>query len=170
MFEHDWDPSMSSFDNAIFGTERASQLRIIDASATATVRTVSLGQETPLADGAGDLELDNFGNLWIGSIEGIYMIPNTCTGLGPGYHAWSNIMWAPTALCHHTLCTIEAREATWAVLLTGQRCATLQHAAESAVGPSTRRRTKTLGTAVLPLELWLLILQLTLARELGAPA
>ena len=69
------------------------------------------------------------------------------------------IGWTPTAHCHHRLCTAEAQAAVWAVLLTSEREAALEDAADSA-GAALERPS-------LPAELWLQVLEWCRVWELG---
>ena len=88
--------------------------------------------------------IDSTGGLWLAH-ENIYHLTNT--GLDPGFHAWSETCWMPTAVCDR-LCTPAGRRVVRTLLLT--RC-----------------RFGQIAAALLTSDLWYLVLSKIRMWELG---
>ena len=135
------------------GANRHSQFNA--RSAPVEIAPTLTGGRLHLPAGDSNIALDHFGNLWISNgRRGIFVIPASDTGLGPGYNAWVGLPWSPTTICHQYLCTPTARISTRAVVL----CAERKKSDESAQ----------LQLPVLPLEIWWEILRWCPVRVLGA--
>ena len=122
------------------------QLRVVDRAAghVRTLRVVDV--HGGAARCVGKPAIDGDGNIWLAD-GNIFHLTNT--GLSPGFHAWSETCWSPTAECRKR-CTPTAREAVRTVLLVVVRCRSGQNAAGK-----------------LPLDTWYLILSKIRLWELG---
>ena len=122
------------------------QLRVVDRAAgqVRTLRVVDV--HGGAARCVGKPAIDGDGNIWLAD-GNIFHLTNT--GLSPGFHAWSETCWFPTAECRQR-CTPRAREAVRTVLLAVVRCRSGQNAAGK-----------------LPLDTWYLILSKIRLWELG---
>jgi hypothetical protein len=103
-------------------------LRVIEP-ASGNIRTVELAGDVADAAFSGDsdevethIAIDNDGTLWCSNSRGTFAV--TGAGLAPGFHAYTNVWWRPTAQCHHRHCSAAARRAVWVVLLIWNRSRT----------------------------------------------
>ena len=101
------------------------QLRVVDRAAghVRTLRVVDV--HGGAARCSGKPAIDSAGNIWLAD-GNIFHLTNT--GLSPGFHAWSETCWSPTAECHQR-CTPTARDVVRTVLLVVMRCRSGQNAA-----------------------------------------
>ena len=104
------------------------------------------------------ITIDDCGSIWCAHTEGVDII--TGAGLNKGHHAWSNLMWEPTAICHSFQCTPKAKEAVYTILAI---------CARTFVETTPQDRETVWLLPELPIEVWHYILSMIQISKLGVP-